>query len=172
MSKRMALSGLSIIGLVSLTLTPVAQEWMAQGQAVSVGAVSVIDGDTIRIGQNRVRLLAMDAPELAQECIERTGPIWTCGKEARAQLADIIENQGQPLRCAVMDTDQYGRDLAHCWAGGVNLSREMIACGYAVPYGYDIRSWAALVPAWWAHRGIWDSVFTWPSSYRKSQKGE
>ncbi len=169
MSRRVAFTGLSVIGLVGAVLTPAAQEWMAQANRASIGAVSVIDGDTIRLGQHRVRLLAMDAPELAQECIERNGPVWTCGKEARAQLANIIESHNQPLTCAVTGTDRYGRQLAHCWAGNVNLSREMISRGYAVPYGYDIRSWAAVVPAWWARRGIWDSVFSWPSSYRKGE---
>jgi endonuclease YncB( thermonuclease family) len=46
------------------------------------GIASVIDGDTIEVHGQRIRLHGIDAPESRQLC-RRDGKPWQCGKEVR-----------------------------------------------------------------------------------------
>jgi len=51
-----------------------------------VGGARVIDGDTIAIGETRIRLEGIDAPETAQRCGRRWLGTWACGVAARLAL--------------------------------------------------------------------------------------
>jgi endonuclease YncB( thermonuclease family) len=53
------------------------------------GVASVIDGDTIEIHGERIRLFGIDAPESGQHCT-RDGVTYRCGKDAAFALADKI----------------------------------------------------------------------------------
>lgn len=55
-----------------------------------VGVASVIDGDTIEIHGQRIRLFGIDAPESSQLCARPGGERWRCGQRASLALADRI----------------------------------------------------------------------------------
>jgi hypothetical protein len=79
----------------------------------------VADGDTLRCGPERLRLLGIDAPE-----IERC-PQWRAcapgdGQAARQSL--IAALRFGPIRYRSLTVDRYGRTVAVVWAGPVNLS--------------------------------------------------
>src|SRR5690606_17174665 len=82
------------------------------------GAVRVSDGDSLRMGEERIRLEGIDAPELAQTCI-RAGEAYPCGREARDALARLVGDA--PVECESRGRDRYGRLLARCRAQGVDL---------------------------------------------------
>ena len=54
---------------------------MLSGVAVAdvTGKAQVTDGDTVKIGGMRIRLLGIDAPEQKQKCW-KAGQAWSCGR--------------------------------------------------------------------------------------------
>ncbi|MDH3595759.1 MAG: hypothetical protein OEM93_13015, partial [Rhodospirillales bacterium] len=53
-----------------------------------VGEVSIIDGDTLQIGDRIVHLAGIDAPELGQRCLIEEKS-WRCGLEAALALRKL-----------------------------------------------------------------------------------
>jgi len=79
----------------------------------------VVDGDTLRCGKERVRLLGVDAPELHG-----------CGRGRTCVAGDPVRSRRSlekgarlgPVSYQVIKRDRYGRAIAVAWAGKVNLS--------------------------------------------------
>lgn len=89
-----------------------------------------VDGDTLRCGHELVRLNGIDAPELPGHC--RTGRVCTPGDGwASKRVLHSLVRRGE-VRCAGVGRDGYGRVLARCEAGGLDLSCAMIERGQAV----------------------------------------
>ena len=44
------------------------------------GAAIAADGDSLRLGTDRIRLVGIDAPELTQVCWDASGAEWPCGR--------------------------------------------------------------------------------------------
>ena len=89
----------------------------------------MIDGDTIEVAGERIRLHGIDAPEGRQSC-ERRGVTWLCGAEAGRALRGLVGDG--PMRCDERGRDRYGRLISGCWAGGVDLNARMVATGMAL----------------------------------------
>ncbi len=122
------------------------------------GAARVIDGDTLAIGGDRVRLFGIDAPERGQPCHDGGD----CGAEATAFLVDLID--GRAVRCTQEDVDQYGRVVATCFVGSTDLNRAMVRAGHAVPYLAFSRRYAGetVVPP----------RFVAPAAYRRAGRNQ
>lgn len=128
------------------------------------GFGTAVDGDTLVVGGERVRLFGIDAPELHQTC-QRNGEDWSCGTAAAAQLAQMIA--GQQVFCDSMGKDQYQRTLSHCVAGTTDINRTMVALGFAVAYRrYSQEYVAAEAMAQAGKRGVWAGAFQRPDEYR------
>ncbi len=56
------------------------------------GTTRVIDGDTLEVHGQRIRLHGIDAPESRQHC-RLDGKLWQCGKGAANALADKIAHR-------------------------------------------------------------------------------
>ena len=76
------------------------------------GPVRVIDGDTIDVGEVRVRLHGIDAAEDDQTCETAAGKPWPCGEWVTARVRELFE--GRDALCERVDTDRYGRAVARC----------------------------------------------------------
>ncbi|HYD11549.1 MAG TPA: thermonuclease family protein [Allosphingosinicella sp.] len=134
------------------------------------GAVRIVDGDTLRIGDARIRLHGIDAPERAQSCSDADGRRYRCGEEASAALARLI-GDGRP-DCAERDRDSYGRSVAICTVGGRDLNRAMVAGGWALAYIRYSRDYEAdEAAARRARRGVWQGSFERPDQYRAARRG-
>lgn len=106
----------------------------ANAQALSAGPVStlsgiarVIDGDTLEVEKERVRLFGVDAPESAQTCTDKKGASYGCGKEATEALRSKIGNS--PVKCLVRNHDQYQRAVATCQIGSEDVAKWMVQQG-------------------------------------------
>lgn len=125
------------------------------------GIAKLVDGDSLFVGGKEVRLKGIDAPEGRQTCT-RNGQSWPCGEEARRQLARLIA--GQRVACDSIETDQHGRLLGFCKAGGKELNREMVREGYAMSYGgFEGEQREAKA----ARRGLWSGEFQRPRDWRR-----
>ena len=130
------------------------------------GRASVIDGDTIEIRDERIRLVSVDAPESRQTCLDGRGGVWRCGQQAALALSDMIGNR--PVDCLSQGRDQYGRILGQCSVSSVGLSAWLIENGWAVPYhDREGSHYPAARRAEDARRGIWAGSFEKPSEWRR-----
>ncbi|MEO3387424.1 thermonuclease family protein [Mesorhizobium sp. CAU 1741] len=126
------------------------------------GAASVVDGDTILLLGTRVRLSEIDAPEIAQTCMDPSGLAYACGERARSALIELIG--GRQVTCAGRGLDRYGRLLGRCSAGATDLNRAMVEAGWAVAYG-DFNDAQAVARQ--ESRGLWAGIFDQPQEWRR-----
>lgn len=140
--------------------------------AMIVGQASVIDGDTIEIHGQRIRLWGVDALEGRQTCTKNGQP-WGCGKDAALALADIIG--GRPVTCTVKDHDRYQRAVASCQIilGSDNyddLGYRMVRLGWALDFKRYSRGEFARPEALAREQlyGVWASTFEAPWDWRRT----
>ena len=178
--RTMVISGtiLTVIGLV----------WIANAQAPTtevVGPARVIDGDTIEIKGQRIRLWGIDAPERSQQCTDKMGYSYSCGRQATAVMQSLTKDH--EVRCAVKDKDKYGRLVAMCEVDAVwdrtsmgivassitmDLGEVMVLYGWAVDYthyskGYYAADQASAIEN---RRGMHQGTFQQPADYRHTGK--
>ena len=133
------------------------------------GRASVIDGDTIEIQDQRIRLYGIDTPESRQTCRDENGQDYRCGQQATRALSNKIG--GQTVSCDQRDIDRYGRIVAVCQAGGEDLNGWLVSEGLAVAYTrYSVRYVPAEIAARFAGRGIWAGDFMEPEAWRRQNR--
>lgn len=131
---------------------------------VFFGNATAIDGDTIEMGEQRIRLHGLDAVEAQQTCLRDDTP-WECGKEARSVLAELLA--GKSLQCQQRDVDAYGRTVATCKAAGRDIGELMVDAGYAVALTQYSNAYVeAERRARSRNAGIWNSQFEAPADFR------
>ena len=147
------------------TLAVLAALLPAIALADMTGQASVIDGDTLEIHGQRIRLHGIDAPESGQICTA-AGQRWRCGQQAALALADKIGRR--PVACAARGRDRYGRTVAVCRVAGEDLGAWLIVNGWALAYR---RYSTAYVPhesrARLARAGMWRGEFIPPWDWRR-----
>lgn len=138
----------------------------AMAQTVE-GRASVVDGDTIEIAGERIRLNGIDAPESWQRCTTN-GKEYRCGKEAAFAL-DAWLTASRPTRCEFVDRDRNGRMVANCFrADGLSVAEWLVQNGWALdwPRYSDGAFGGAQDDARRNSRGIWRGTFEQPCEAR------
>lgn len=128
------------------------------------GPARAIDGDTLDMAGERIRLFGIDAPESAQSCTRKGAP-WACGKDAAALLAGKVA--GRSVECVQRDRDDYGRIVATCRAGGSDLGGVMVREGMAIALTrFSADYVAAEARAKSFGLALWGSQFQTPAEFR------
>ena len=109
------------------------------------GKAKVIDGDTIHINKNKIRLHAIDAPETNQTC-NKNSKVWNCGVESTKFLKELIGNN-------------------------LDLNSAMVLNGWAIAYRYYSKDYIEEEEeAKRYKKGIWIGDFEEPYLFRKKNK--
>ena len=134
--------------------------------AIPARADEVLDGDTLEVEGQRLRLFGIDAFELGQTCLDARGQPWRCGAAAKAALAELVEDQA--VACTVVDDTPADDYLAQCKVRhGVDLGGYMVRAGLALADrepGEDYLADEAAAKA--AAAGVWGGVFNPPWEWR------
>jgi endonuclease YncB( thermonuclease family) len=160
----------AIVIAVAAVVVHVAREPVAPpprtGPSIA-GRAKVIDGDSLEIAGERIRLFGIDAPESRQECRDAGGRPYPCGREAARALA--AASTGRTVECMPVAHDRYERDVAVCTADGRDLSELMVREGHAIelPQHSRGRYTAAERQARTEKRGLWAGEFQRPAAWRQ-----
>ena len=139
-----------------------------QSQKLIKCKAKVIDGDTIHIGNNKIRLHGIDAPEQKQTC-SFEGNEWNCGQDATFFLSNLINRKS--VRCRVNNIDQYKRLVAVCFIDNININQIMVIFGWAIAYRYYSKDFIKEEQIAKKNKiGIWRGTFEEPYIYRKNNK--
>ena len=96
--------------------------WLTPPGADVSGSARVVDGDTFWIGNTKIRIFGIDAPEAS----DALGPAATNWMRTRVS--------GKSIACERRDTDRYGRMVAVCREAGRDLAAEITEAGLATAY--------------------------------------
>lgn len=130
-----------------------------------MGVPRIVDGDTVTIGDVKIRLQGIDLPETEQVCLDQQATKWTCGIAARDHLAEHIASR--PIDCTSSGADTYGRTLAVCRLASEDLNAWMVREGLALAFIRYSRAYVAEEEqAREAERGMWSGAFIAPWNWR------
>ena len=128
--------------------------------------VTVVDGDTIKLGDVKIRFSGIDAPEINQTCVASEGKV-ACGKISRDILITKVTNN--KISCTDEGKDFYGRVLGEWFVNGESLSRYLVREGFAFAYRkYSDKFISDEEYAKSNRLGMWSMKFQYPWDYRKS----
>ena len=146
----------------------------AAAATVAEGAARVLDGNTIVVGGTKVRLDAIDAPELSQIC-RIDGRTYDCGEVAKGYLLDSV--MGRRITCALAKREGDDRTFGTCRVAGTDpatvtsLNERMILAGWALA---DRRVSEAFTRhegiAQRERRGMWAGQFLQPFRWRQGDR--
>lgn len=140
------------------------------GSAAAEGA-RVVDGDTIELGEVDYRLQGIDAPEAGQSCAAPDGKTWKCGQAATKLMEELVE--AGDLTCDERGKDDYGRIIAVCRAGGIEINRAMVERGLAWSFRQYAHDYDAVEDAAREARlGVWRATTEPPWEYRARRWAE
>jgi endonuclease YncB( thermonuclease family) len=128
------------------------------------GAAEAIDGDSLRLAGEEMRLKGIDAPEFAQTCQVSRQTV-ECGRESRAALRKLLRSG--LVTCIGSERDRFGRLLVSCRVRGVDINAAMVRDGYAIAFGGFEREEAEAKAA---YRGIWAGEFERPQDWRRRHR--
>ena len=139
------------------------------------GKPKIIDGDTLKINNKKIRFSGIDAPESyffgkKQLCILNNVEI-LCGKLSKEKLIEKIGNQ--VVNCRIeKNKDQYKRFVGECFIKNKSLSVFMVKNGYAFDYPkYSNGKFRKhQIYAKNFSLGLWKMQFEYPWIWRKKNR--
>ena len=120
---------LSLLWLVVVFEATIATD--ASAERIEPASIRVIDGDTIELHGQTVRLVGFDTPETwKSECdFERV-----LGQQAAARLVELVSSGRVVDVMLLPGRDRYNRGLGRLFIGNVDVSEILTTEGLARPY--------------------------------------
>lgn len=120
----------------------------ARAETVAGDRFVIIDGDTVALGRERIRILNIDAPETYRPRCEAE---LVAGLKAKERLAKLLRDG--PVTIARCDEsgrceDAYGRTLARLSGSGRDIGQVLVAEGRALPWRPGGEAWAQRQAHW------------------------
>ncbi len=130
------------------------------------GQPRVIDGDTLEIRGESVRLFGIDAPELGQPWWDEDGREQDAGLSSKEALSAMVE--GKRLAVNVLREDQYQRTIAIVKVDGRDIARLLVKQGLAFASPGSNRYRRTEKSARRRRRGFWQGDVMMPWDFRKA----
>lgn len=141
---------------------------ITNAEADIVGPAKVIDGDTLEMAGEKIRLHGVDAPESDQYCSVAEFE-YPCGVMATAWLVEAT--LGRELACKVVTRDRWGRMVAMCTVDGQSLNEMIVTAGWAVAFRRYSRQFETQEAAARRDgRGMWQGPFVFPVAWRRGDR--
>jgi endonuclease YncB( thermonuclease family) len=129
------------------------------------GVAQVSDGDTLVVGDVKVRLEGIDAPESSQSCRRRFIGSWGCGQAATRAMMQLAE--GREIVCESRGLDKYGRTLGFCLHDGRDIGGALVRQGLAWAFvKYSTRYVQEEAAARRDNLGVWQAETEAPWDFR------
>lgn len=139
--------------LASAAAALIATAVPARAQTIT-GRATVVDGETLEIRGQRVRLIGLAQVADEHVCTRTDDERWSCGPRALNALEAFLEES--IVSCVVREQDALGRALGTCTAGGTDVSLWLIRGGLAMAGPANARYLKAQEEARTAKRGMWE----------------
>jgi len=138
----------------------------AKEEIFSDTAVIVVDGDTIKFNNKKIRLHGIDTPEIKQLCKNNKDENYQCGVKAKLALINMINNK--PIKCLIHGKDRYKRLIGTCFINEININRWLVKNGWALAFRKYSKDYIGEEE--WAknnNKGLWQGDFLEPWKWRK-----
>lgn len=135
------------------------------------GTAYPVDGDSIKINKESIRLIGIDAPEFKQKCLDKNYFEYNCGEISTKFLNNLIK--GKNIICYYEQKDIYNRYLGICYLNKININQEILKNGMAIIYNpatADKHLKQLELEAKTNKIGIWQGPFLEPKEYRRKNK--
>ena len=141
------------------------------------GKPEVIDGDTIKINNHKIRLYGIDAPENNQICskpwlslnVITFNKDYECGLKTTSLLKKFVKNE--IIVCKKKSVDRYNRVVAICFKKRRDINSWLVRNGLAVAYTkYSKKYIINENDAKKEKKGLWAGNFEMPWEWRKKRK--
>ncbi|MDX1483386.1 MAG: thermonuclease family protein [Alphaproteobacteria bacterium] len=132
------------------------------------GRAKVVDGDTLEIRDERIRLYGIDAFHRRQRCRRSDGDRYRCGREAKRALERKVDNKR--VACAVKERHRR-RSVAVCWLDAEDIGAWMVLSGWAMAdrtHGADYRIHERRAER--RRNGAWSGEFLRPDAWRERRR--
>lgn len=130
------------------------------------GPARIIDGDTLVVSGQKVRLHGIDTPETKQPCT-RAGVRFDCGQLSTDALRRIVD--GRAVKCVASKRDRYKRWIGKCFVGSLDIQSELTRQGWAFAYRKYSTDYARdEVKARKDRAGLWEFEIMKPWDYRRT----
>ena len=107
--------------------------------SVAFGRDCVVDGDTIQVNGERIRMVDYDTPEISEP---RCASEYALGEKAKFRLLELLNSGTVEIRpWGARDIDKYGRKLRLVLVDGRSVGDTLISEGMAWPWEGHRHAW-------------------------------